>query len=153
MGGRAAFAAVWAQPLGRPAAAPAAAACCGKHPPAALPAAAGFLLYVAAALASTLYLIFRVSSEVQTSNILVYVAICSIVGSLSGERQGRANATQAACAVQRRGWWLVRGEPAKVPGTCLCLSIAPNPRSPPPHPTRPRSHELQGAGHRAEAEL
>ncbi|KAI7843812.1 hypothetical protein COHA_002710 [Chlorella ohadii] len=42
-----------------------------------------FLLYVAAALASTLYLIFRVPPEVQTSNILVYVAICSIVGSLS----------------------------------------------------------------------
>ena len=53
-----------------------------------LPPAAGFLLYVAAALASTLYLIFRVPLEVQTSNILVYVAICSIVGSLSGARQG-----------------------------------------------------------------
>ncbi|KAL4457984.1 hypothetical protein ABPG75_012849 [Micractinium tetrahymenae] len=42
-----------------------------------------FLLYVLAALGSTLYLIFAVSPEVQASNILVYVAICSIVGSLS----------------------------------------------------------------------
>lgn len=42
-----------------------------------------FLLYVVVALCSTLYLIFAVSAEVQASNILVYVAICSIVGSLS----------------------------------------------------------------------
>lgn len=42
-----------------------------------------FLLYVLAALGSTLYLILAVSPEVQASNILVYVAICSIVGSLS----------------------------------------------------------------------
>lgn len=42
------------------------------------------------AVGSTLYLILAVSPEVQTSNILVYVAICSIVGSLSGARsQGR----------------------------------------------------------------
>lgn len=47
---------------------------------------AGFLLYVLAALGSTLYLILAVSPEVQASNILVYVAICSIVGSLSGAR-------------------------------------------------------------------
>ncbi|EFN58445.1 hypothetical protein CHLNCDRAFT_19917 [Chlorella variabilis] len=43
----------------------------------------GFLLYVCVALAATMYLIFGVSLEVQAGNILVYVAICSIVGSLS----------------------------------------------------------------------
>lgn len=61
--------------------------------------APGFLLYVAAALASTLYLIFRVPPEVQTSNILVYVAICSIVGSLSG---GWCAHAMGCCWV--RGW-------------------------------------------------
>lgn len=52
--------------------------------------AAVFLLYVLAALGSTLYLILMVSPEVQASNILVYVAICSIVGSLSGARSRQA---------------------------------------------------------------
>ena len=47
---------------------------------------AGFLLYVLCALGTTLYLIFRVPPEVQSSNILVYVAICSVIGSLSGGR-------------------------------------------------------------------
>lgn len=43
----------------------------------------GFLLYAAAAVAATLALIWRVPPEVQAGNVLVYVAICSIVGSLS----------------------------------------------------------------------
>lgn len=45
--------------------------------------APGFVLYSLAALSATLYLIFKVPAEVQMNNILVYVAICSIVGSLS----------------------------------------------------------------------
>ena len=47
-------------------------------------APAGFLAYTLVAVAATLHLIFRVSLDAQTSNVLVYVAICSIVGSLSG---------------------------------------------------------------------
>lgn len=43
----------------------------------------GFLLYAAVALGATSSLIWRVAPEIQTSNILVYVGICSIVGSLS----------------------------------------------------------------------
>ena len=43
----------------------------------------GFLLYAVAALGATYYLVWHVSPETQTANILVYVAICSIVGSLS----------------------------------------------------------------------
>ena len=66
----------------------------GPRPPCrpALPAPlrAGFLLYVCVALAATMYLIFGVSLEVQAGNILVYVAICSIVGSLSGGWVGQA---------------------------------------------------------------
>ncbi|GAB4820539.1 hypothetical protein N2152v2_007585 [Parachlorella kessleri] len=42
-----------------------------------------FLMYAAVALCITLYLVYRVPQEVQTSNVFVYVAICSIVGSLS----------------------------------------------------------------------
>ena len=43
----------------------------------------GFLLYVLAAISGTWMLIWKVPQDVQTSNVLVYVAICSIVGSLS----------------------------------------------------------------------
>ena len=43
----------------------------------------GFLLYAMAAIGATYILIWRVPPEIQTGNILVYVAICSIVGSLS----------------------------------------------------------------------
>lgn len=43
----------------------------------------GFLLYSAVALGTTCYLIWRVPAEVQMGNILVYIAICSTVGSLS----------------------------------------------------------------------
>jgi magnesium transporter len=42
-----------------------------------------FLLYAATAVTVAFWLVFRVPPEVQTSNILVYVAICSAVGSLS----------------------------------------------------------------------
>jgi magnesium transporter len=42
-----------------------------------------FLLYALIAVGITLYLIFKVPPEVQMNNILVYIAICSIVGSLS----------------------------------------------------------------------
>ena len=43
----------------------------------------GFILYTAVALSAIYLLIWRVPKEVQSSNILVYIAICSIVGSLS----------------------------------------------------------------------
>lgn len=42
-----------------------------------------FLLYVTAAVAVVLYLIFGVSTEEATSNIFVYIGICSVAGSLS----------------------------------------------------------------------
>jgi len=42
-----------------------------------------FLLYVAVAVGTTLVLIWVVPSERATTNIFIYVAICSIVGSLS----------------------------------------------------------------------
>ncbi len=42
-----------------------------------------FLLYVVAALGAVYALIFRVPVEIQAGNILIYVAICSIVGSIS----------------------------------------------------------------------
>lgn len=42
-----------------------------------------FILYTITALSSVYYLIWRIPFETQTSNILIYVAICSIVGSLS----------------------------------------------------------------------
>ncbi len=48
-----------------------------------LATAPAFLLYAACALAATLYLVFRVPPEVAATNVLVYVAICSAVGSLS----------------------------------------------------------------------
>lgn len=122
----------WTWPLGGLATATAAAACCGKHLPAALPAAAGFLLYVAAALASTLYLIFRVSPEVQTSNILVYVAICSIVGSLSGAWRWRVHATHAADVGD--GGWLRNVEGCIGAGHMpLPANCTKPPLSPPPH--------------------
>ncbi len=44
---------------------------------------AGFLLYVTAAITATVLLIFVVAPVHGTSNICVYVAICSVVGSLS----------------------------------------------------------------------
>lgn len=44
---------------------------------------AAFLLYVAVAVGTTLVLIWVVPSERATTNIFIYVAICSIVGSLS----------------------------------------------------------------------
>ena len=44
---------------------------------------AGFLLYVVAAITATVLLIFVVAPVHGTSNICVYVAICSVVGSLS----------------------------------------------------------------------
>ena len=53
-------------------------------PPHPAPPLPGFVLYACCALALTLYLIFGLSPEVQNGNLLVYVAICSIVGSLSG---------------------------------------------------------------------
>lgn len=43
----------------------------------------GFMLYTTLALCAIYALIWRVPKDVQTSNILVYIAICSIVGSLS----------------------------------------------------------------------
>ena len=43
----------------------------------------GFLLYAIIAVTATYFLIWRVPAEQQTGNLLVYVAICSIVGSLS----------------------------------------------------------------------
>ena len=43
----------------------------------------GFLCYAVVALTATWALIWRVPPEIQSGNILVYVAICSIVGSLS----------------------------------------------------------------------
>lgn len=46
-------------------------------------AAAGFLLYAAVVLAATVYLIYGIPFEQQTSSVFPYVAICSIVGSLS----------------------------------------------------------------------
>jgi hypothetical protein len=45
--------------------------------------APAFLLYAAAALAATCALVWRVPPEVQATNALVYLAICSTVGSLS----------------------------------------------------------------------
>lgn len=42
-----------------------------------------FIFYVIAALSATYVLIFRLPVEIQSGNILVYVAICSIVGSIS----------------------------------------------------------------------
>lgn len=42
-----------------------------------------FLMYVVAALGAIYVLIFRVPVDVQAGNILVYVSICSIVGSIS----------------------------------------------------------------------
>lgn len=59
----------------------------------------GFLLYVFAALSATAYLITQVSPEVQASNILVYVAICSVVGSLSGACRGRGAAGRGGTCV------------------------------------------------------
>ena len=44
---------------------------------------AGFLTYVVAALTATLLLVFAVAPVHGTSNVFVYIAICSIVGSLS----------------------------------------------------------------------
>ena len=44
---------------------------------------AGFLMYVAAACTATFLLVFLVAPAHGTSNICVYVAICSVVGSLS----------------------------------------------------------------------
>lgn len=41
------------------------------------------LLYIIVALVGTWFLIWRVPYEVQSSNVLVYIGICSIVGSLS----------------------------------------------------------------------
>ena len=60
-------------------------------------------MYVLVVLSSTLYLIFQVSPELQASNVLVYVAICSIVGSLSGEHTP-GSARQAA---RQPGSWLL----------------------------------------------
>eukprot|EP00887_Chlorella_sp_A99_P001446 scaffold8.g1446.t1 len=68
----------------------------------------GFLLYSAAAVAATLHLIFRVSPEAQAGNVLVYVAICSVVGSLSGECQRGAGRG-------RRGWGFM---------SCKALGVA-----------------------------
>ena len=45
--------------------------------------AAGFLLYCFAATAVILYLIVSVAPTHGNSNIFVYLAICSLVGSLS----------------------------------------------------------------------
>ena len=44
---------------------------------------AGFLLYCTTALAVILYLIFSVVPRHGNSNIFVYLAICSLIGSLS----------------------------------------------------------------------
>ena len=45
--------------------------------------AAGFLLYVVLAIGVALVLIIHTAPRHGTSNVLVYVAICSLVGSLS----------------------------------------------------------------------
>lgn len=42
-----------------------------------------FILYACIAMASVYHLIWKIPLEIQTSNVLVYVAICSIIGSLS----------------------------------------------------------------------
>lgn len=44
---------------------------------------AGFLLYCTTAMAVILYLIFTVAPRHGNSNIFVYLAICSLIGSLS----------------------------------------------------------------------
>ena len=59
--------------------------CCRLSPALSPPAAAhaGFLTYAACAVGVSLWLIYRVPLEVQTSNVFPYILICSIVGSLS----------------------------------------------------------------------
>lgn len=42
-----------------------------------------FMIYVFLAMMTVWYLIWKVPQEVQSSNVLVYVAICSVVGSIS----------------------------------------------------------------------
>ena len=42
-----------------------------------------FMIYVFLAITAVWYLIWKIPQEVQSSNVLVYVAICSLVGSIS----------------------------------------------------------------------
>lgn len=53
---------------------------CPPRPP---PSPPGFLLYSITALGIILYLVWGVTPEVATSNIFVYIGICSLAGSLS----------------------------------------------------------------------
>lgn len=47
------------------------------------PPSAGFILYALFSISFAIYLIFAVASQYGQTNILVYIAICSLVGSLS----------------------------------------------------------------------